>query len=548
MLSLSNIFYEIATILAIATVVGGLAVWLRQPLIMAFIAVGILIGPAGLGMAAAGEEVELFAELGIALLLFVVGLKLDPHEIRAVGSVAITAGIGQILITGCLGYLIALAWGLDAVSAFYVGIALTFSSTIIVVKLLSDKREIDALHGRIALGVLIVQDIVVVLVMIGLTAFGGDAQPTHLGGAILLVLVKGSAFLLLAAALTRYLLPNLLNTLARSTELLSIFAISWAIALASVGDALGFSKEVGAFIAGVSLAATSYRAVLGARLVSIRDFLLLFFFINLGLHIDIAHLGSEIVPAIALSALVLLGKPLMLTVLVGMMGYRKYTSAITSLSLSQISEFSLILATLGVNLGHVPEEVLGLITLVGLMTMGVSTYAIIYSHELYECLSPWLFWFDTLIPHPKKYLGDLAAKEIPPVDVILFGLGRYGGSMIRNLQQQGFRVLGIDFDPELVRYWRREGVSTFYGDAEDSEFAATLPLREARWVVSTLPGERSGLALLHNLQQHHFPGRIALTSHTLREMEILKEAGADLVLLPFRDAAKEAARRLAELS
>ncbi len=543
MFSFGNVFSEIACILAIATAVGGLALWLRQPLIMAFIIVGILIGPAGLRLVSANEEVELLAELGIALLLFVVGLKLDPHEIQSVGPVAIIAGMGQILITGGLGYLIAIFLGFQTIYAFYIGLSLTFSSTIIVVKLLSDRQEIDALHGRIALGVLIVQDLVVVVAMILLTAFSEESDQS-LWQEILAVLLKGGVFLFLIAILTRYLLPKLLHALAYSTELLLIFAISWAITLAAFGDTLGFSKEVGAFVAGVSLASTSYRATLGARLVSLRDFLLLFFFIDLGIHINVSYLGSEVVSALIFSLFVLLGKPLMVMVLISTMGYRKYTSTITSLSLSQISEFSLIIATLGVDLGHIDENVLGLITLVALITMGVSTYMIMDSHIIYEKLSPLVSHLDKLIPHSKQKLGDLDTVNINSIDIIIFGLGRYGGSLIRALQGTGLQVLGVDFNPELVREWRSKGILAFYGDAEDPEFAATLPLNKAKWVISTLPGQRIGLTLLHTLQQQKFQGKIALTSHTQREMEILKNEGSDLVLLPFRDAAQEAARML----
>ncbi|MGK7942246.1 MAG: cation:proton antiporter [Crocosphaera sp.] len=543
MFSFSNVFSEIACILAIATAVGGLALWLRQPLIMAFIIVGILIGPAGLSLVSANEEVELLAELGIALLLFVVGLKLDPHEIQSVGPVAIVAGMGQILITGILGYLIATFLGFNPIPAFYIGLSLTFSSTIIVVKLLSDRQEIDALHGRIALGVLIVQDLVVVLAMILLTAFSENSEQP-LWQEIFSVILKGGTFLLFIAFLTRYILPKLLHSLAYSTELLLIFAISWAIALAAVGDSLGFSKEVGAFVAGVALASTNYRATIGARLVSLRDFLLLFFFIDLGIHINVSYLGAEIVSAIVLSLFVLLGKPLMIMVLMSSMGYRKYTSTITSLSLSQISEFSLIIAALGMDLGHINENVLGLITLVGLITMGVSTYMIMDSHIIYEKLLPLVSHLDRLIPHHHQKLSDLDNVNVYSVDIILFGLGRYGGSLIQALKGSGLQVLGVDFNPELVREWRNQGVLAFYGDAEDPEFSATLPLNQAKWVISTLPGQRVGLTLLHTLEHQKFKGKIALTSHTEREMEILKDAGSDLVLLPFRDAAQEAARML----
>jgi Kef-type K+ transport system membrane component KefB len=547
MIDFSNIFYEIALILAIATGVGFFALRLRQPLIIAFIIVGIFVGPAGVNAVNASEQLELFAELGIALLLFVVGLKLDPHEIEAVGPVALTTGIGEILITGSLGYLIAIGLGLNASSAFYVGIALTFSSTIIIVKLLSDRREIDALHGRIALGILIVQDIVVVLVMIAMSAFTENSD-RGLAQEFLMVLLKGSLFLACVALMTRYLFPKLLPALAQSTELLLIFAISWAVALAALGDALGFSQEVGAFLAGVSLASTPYRADLGARLVSLRDFLLLFFFINLGVHIDVAHLGNEILPALILSLFVLIGKPLMVMVLIGLMGYHKYTSVITSLSLGQISEFSLILATLGVSLGQVTEETLGLITLVGIITMAVSTYMIIDSHHLYDFLSPYLSWVERLNSAFNQQQDELTVLNHTEVDIIVFGLGRYGGNLLQYLSQQQFSIVAIDFDPELVQRCRSQGILAFYGDAEDPEFAATLPLKTAKWVVSTLPGQRVGLALLRTLKQLQFQGKIALTSHSLPEKKLLQQKGADLVLLPFNDAAKEAAQTLVELT
>ena len=546
MLVFNGIFTEIAFLMAIASILGGLALWLRQPLIMAFIAVGILIGPAGLSIIGPSEEVNLFAELGVALLLFIVGLKLDPHEIRSVGIVAVVIALGQILFTGSFGYLIALSLGHTPLAAFYIGICLTFSSTIVIVKLLSDKKEIDALHSRIAVAVLIVQDIVVILMMIALTAFSGDTPQASLSSTLLLAIAKGSGFLLLIVLAARYILPTVLHQAARSTELLVICAITWAIALAALGDELGFGKEVGAFLAGVSLASTHYRATVGANLVTLRDFLLLFFFIDLGIHIDITHLQAELLPAIALSVFVLLGKPLIVMILVGRMGYRKYTGAITSLSLSQISEFSLILAALGVSLGHIPETVMELITLVGLITMGLSTYMIIYSHKIYAYLSPYLNIFQRQVKHPEETLGDLEKTSFARIDVILFGLGRYGGSMIKYLQQQGMVVVGVDFDPEIVKLWQKRDVITLYGDAENPEFTAMLPLNKTSWVVSTIPGKYFGLNLLHVLKCHNFTGKIALTSHSRREMDILYQAGTDLVLLPFRDAAKEAAETLAK--
>ncbi|MDX1655040.1 MAG: cation:proton antiporter, partial [Candidatus Competibacteraceae bacterium] len=266
----SDVFSEVAALLLVAAGIGAVGLWLRQPLIVSFIAAGVLVGPAGLGWVTAADQIDLLAKFGIALLLFIVGLRLDLHLIRTMGPVALATGLGQVLFTSLFGFLIALGLGLPTLGALYVAVALTFSSTIIIVKLLSDKREIDALHGRIAVGFLIVQDLVVILVMIGLTALGADDAQGGLGWAMLWVLVKGLVFLGVIALLMRYALPWLTGQLARSRELLVLFAIAWAVTLAALGEALGFSKEVGAFLAGVSLASTPYREAIAARLVSLR--------------------------------------------------------------------------------------------------------------------------------------------------------------------------------------------------------------------------------------------------------------------------------------
>ena len=543
-MTFSDPFSEIAAVLAVAAAIGALAFWLRQPLIIAFIFVGVLLGPAGLDWVHAFDQVDLFAKLGIGLLLFVVGLKLDPHLIRSVGRVAMVAGLGQMIMTASIAYIVALALGMTPMPAFYVAAALTFSSTVIIVKLLSDSREIDALHGRIAIGILIVQDIVVVAMMIGLTAYGGESQEPHLGKQMMQIIGKGVGFLALIAVVTRYLLPSLLHSLARWPELLTLFAIAWAIGLASLGTELGFSKEVGAFAAGVALAATPYKAILAARLVSLRDFLLLFFFIDLGVQVDIGHLGAALGPAILLSVIVLVGKPMMVMALVGGMRYAKHTAITTGLTMGQISEFSLILAALGLSLGHIDKPTMGLITLIGLITFGLSTYMILYSHWLYRWLAPALSIFKFKIPRSSETRTNDAQADLIPANIIIFGLGRYGRNLAQELQRCGQSVLCVDYDPERVRSWRQSGLATLYGDLDDTELYHALPLADARWVVSTIPDRDKCLVLLHALQHNNFAGRKALTADTIKHREFLLAAGADVVLLPFRDAAAEAAGML----
>lgn len=541
-----DVFTEIAVILALAAAMGAISLWLRQPLIAAFILVGILVGPVCFDCVHAHDEIDLFAELGIGLLLFVVGLRLNPGLIRTQGMVSLVAALGQMLLTATLGYLLARALGMTPMTAFYVAAALTFSSTIIIVKLLSDKHEIHALHGRIAIGILIIQDIAVVLLMLGVAAYGENTGGGHFGWGMLEIFSRGAGLLLLVAVVTRYILPQLLATLSKRPELLVLFGIAWAIGLASLGMELGFSKEVGAFIAGVSLASTRYRAIITARLAGLRDFLLLFFFINMGVHIDVTHLGAAIGPAILLSLFVLLGKPLMVMGLVGRMGYAWHTRIMTGLTLGQISEFSLILVLLGVELGHIDQQVQGLVTLIGLITIGLSSYMIIHAHHIYEWLVPWLARFERRGHHPEDDLGDAQPSNIGQVEVIIFGLDPYGRNVARELMRRGVHILGVDFDPEAVKLHHEEGMLTLYGDVEDPELFHDLPLDSARLVISAIPDRDTSAVLLHALHHHAYRGRIALTAHSKKHKDYLLHAGADVVLLPFRDAAKEAADMLVE--
>ncbi|MEP3855913.1 MAG: cation:proton antiporter family protein [Porticoccus sp.] len=538
---LGSVFLEIGVILGLAAIGGFIAQFLRQPLIVAFIAIGILVGPSGFGMVSHSSEIELFARLGIALLLFVVGLKLDLHIIRTVGPVALASGLGQVLFTSVVGYLIALLMGMSPVTALYVAVALTFSSTIIIVKLLSDKREVDSLHGRIAVGFLIVQDIVVVLVMIGLTAFGQAEEGVNIGREAGAILLKGALMLIGVALLMRYVLPGLLQRMAHSSELLMLFAIAWAVLGASIGDLLGFSKEVGAFLAGISIASTAYREQVAARLVSLRDFLLLFFFIELGASLDILNLGGQLGTAMIFSLFVLVGNPLIVMAIMGYMGYRKRTGFLAGLTVAQISEFSLILAALGLSLGHLGQDTVGLITLVGLITISVSTYMILYSHPLYARLAPWLSIFERKVAY--RELSTTAGDE-EKVDILLIGLGRFGASVATNLRQRGCRLLAVDFDPQAVQYHTRDGYAVRYGDAEDPEFIASLPLSRATWVVSTVRDRAINRMILHGLKQQGYKGKVAISAAGSYDARFFEQAGVDMVLVPYTDAAREAAAQL----
>jgi Kef-type K+ transport system membrane component KefB len=533
-----SVFYELAAILALAAAVGIVALKLRQPLIIAFIVVGVLVGPAGMNWVSESNPIETLASIGIAVLLFVVGLKLDVGLIKSVGPVAVGTGIGQIAFTSIIGFALSMMLGFDVPASAYIAVALTFSSTIIIVKLLSDKREIDSLHGRIAVGFLIIQDICVILAMILLPAFAGGGEGS-LAVQLARLLAVGAAFVGGTFVMMRWVMPPLLDRLAASQELLVLFAIAWAVTLAALGDALGFSKEVGAFLGGVSIASTRYRDAIASRLTSLRDFLLLFFFIELGSRLDMGSIAEQVLPAAVLSLFVLIGNPLIVIAIMGLMGYRRRTGLLAGLTVAQISEFSLILVSLGVSLGHIGTDVLGLVTLVGIVTIGLSTYLIMYSSRLYEFLREPLRVFERATPH--RELED--RSESPArVDVIVMGLGRYGGHIIRRLAGRGIAVLGIDFDPTALKTLRSQGIPTQYGDSADPDFALALPLSSARLVVSTMPQLDINAAIAHGLESAGFDGQFIATAHNETDAAALRERhGVSHTLFPYSDAADEAA-------
>ena len=532
-------FQEIALLLAAAAGIGALGLWLRQPLILAYIVVGIIAGPMVFGWVTAHDPLDLLAQIGVAVLLFTVGLKLDLHLVRRLGAVALATGLGQLTFTILFGYLLALALGMDHLKALYIAVALTFSSTIIIVKLLSDKKELDSLHGRIAVGFLIVQDIAVVIAMMVMSSLN-MAEAGGVAATLGRIVLKLAAAGLLLAVAMRWVLPRLLDLVARSQELMLLFAIAWGVALASLGEVFGFSKEVGAFLAGFSLATSPYREAMSSRLNPVRDFLLLFFFLDLGAKLELTAFEGQIPAALALSAFVLIGNPLIVMAIMGYMGYRKRTGFMAGLTVAQISEFSIVFVAMGVTLGHVGGDALGLVTLVGLLTISVCTYMVLYGQPLYEKLKPWLGLFERKVPFRERAAGNIEA--VP--EVILFGLGRYGGRLMQRLHAQGIATLGVDFDPEALRHARQHGLPVCFGDAEDAELPATLPLESARWVVSTLPDADVNRALISALRAHGHRGRVAVAAHDKDDARMLKKAGASLVFHPYSDAADYAAEIL----
>ncbi|HSK14217.1 MAG TPA: cation:proton antiporter, partial [Phnomibacter sp.] len=467
-------------------------------------------------------------------LLFIVGLKLDLRIIRSMGKIALMTGLGQVIFTSLFGYFIGLALGFSSLHSFYIAVALTFSSTIIIVKLLSDKKEIDSLHGQIAIGFLIVQDIVVILVMIVLSAMRLDTDASLASD---LLRTLGSGMVLLAATwlVMKWVIPGVSTFLAKSQELLTLFAVAWAVSLASAGELMGFSGEVGAFLAGVSLASSKFKDVISSRLVSLRDFLLLFFFVHLGSNLDLSAIGDQLGAAFIFSVFVLVGNPIIVLIIMGLMGYRKRTSFLAGLTVAQISEFSLIFAGLGLAVGHITEETVGLITLVGLITIGLSTYMILYSHKIFEFISPALNIFERKVPYRENMNADEGHKHF---DVVVIGIGRFGQRLLEMLDNHpDLKYLGVDFDPVVVNSLHAKGKDILYGDIEDPELLDQIPYKNSKIIISTVPDMEHSKHLIRSLMREKYQGKIFVTATNKKDTEALSKYPIEKVLMPQQMAA-----------
>lgn len=549
-----DLFLEVAGVLALAAVLSVIALALRQPLIVAFLVAGILAGPAALGIVRTVGPFELLAELGIVLVLFYVGMKLDPGMLRQLGRVALVVGTIQVVSTTLLGVAIAHALGFGLIASAYIGVGLSFSSTIVIVKLISDKREAETLHGRLAVGLLVVQDIWVIVVLVGLSLVGAGAEMEGGGLALdlLQVFLAGALLLFAVFVAMRWVFPRLLDSLARSRELLVLFAVAWGISLAAASQWAGLSAELGGFVAGVALSSSEYREAVASRIVSLRDFMLLFFFVILGASLDLASIRGLLVPVLVLSAFVFLVKPVLVLSLFAVAGFRRRTNFLCASMMGQISEFGLILGALGVSLGHIGENEAGLLTLVALLTIVLSTYVIMGNRGIYDRLRDRLGVFERRTASrgtggPVPLAEEREQEDGEETEILVFGLGRFGEDLAVRLAEHGYVVKGIDLDPRAVARCRRNGVDAVYGDAEDPDFPLHLPVREARLAVSTIPQPRVNRVLRKALRAAGYEGRLIVTAHWDVDAATLKEDGFKDVLLPFREAAQEAARPMARL-
>lgn len=520
----SNVFIELSIILVIVAATSTIMRIIKQPLIIGYILAGIIASPLALNLVHAGETIETFSRIGIAFLLFLVGLHLNPKFIKDVGGISLITGLGQVVFTFLGGLLIGYLLGFNLITSAYVSIALTFSSTIIIMKLLSDKNDLESLYGKIAVGFLLVQDLVAILLLMVLTSInGGNLTDIALGA-----LLKGFGLLFLVFLFSYFAFPLLNNFVAKSQEYLFVASLGWCFALATLFQYVGFSIEIGALVAGITLSMNPSHYQITSRVKPLRDFFLIIFFVFLGTQMQFTNVTNFIIPIIIFSLFVLIGGPLIVMILMGYMGYSKRNSFLVSSAIAQISEFSFILIALGVELNHLSKEILSLITVVGLITIAGSTYFIIYSEKLYRILSKVLSIFER---RGKKF-GEHTYNGSKNYDVILFGHNRIGSDILIYLRKSKKKTLVVDFNPSTVISLAKEGVDARYGDASDVELLNDLDFTSTKMVISTIPSLETNLLLLREVRKVNKRTIFIAIAQQIDDALSLYENGATYVLLP----------------
>jgi Kef-type K+ transport system membrane component KefB len=479
---------------------------LRTPSIVSYIVAGLLLGP-GTGLIAASEAVDLIAEVGIALLLFLVGLELSLARIRDVGKVAVVAGLGQVVFTAAGGLVLAMLLGFGGLESIFIATALTFSSTVVVVKLLDQKGELNALYGRIAVGIFLVQDLVVIVILTFLAGLG-EAEQLQAGSmarGLAVAFVGMGALLGVALLSSRYILPRMFGWVAGAPEALFIWSLCWCFLFVLVAEALNLSPEIGAFLAGVSLAQLPYTHELQRRVHPLMNFFIAVFFVSLGVQMQLGAALEHLFSASALSLFVLIGNPLIFMLIITRLGYGERPAFLTSVTVAQISEFSFIFAGVGLAAGLIAPEILSLITVVGLITIGVSSYMILYNHELYDWTRRVGLLRPFRAPARTEAEDEPGATELLRGHVIVVGMNQMGRRIAESLTARGETVLAVDTDPRKLR---RLPCRTLLGNVEYPSVLEEAGLEDAKLLVSALQIEGTNNLLAYRARDAGVPAAI----------------------------------------
>ena len=536
-----DLLSDIGTAIVAATVLAVAARALRQPLILAYLLAGVVIGPQmGLGVVRDHESIELIAEIGLILLLFIIGLEMDLQKLLAAGRPLVVTGLLQFPLSVALGWLVASALGFASgegrFDAGYMAVAMALSSTMIVVKLLYDKYELMTLPGRITVGVLVFQDVWAILVL--------AVQPSLLEPSIATLLAslgKGTFLVAASLAVSRYALPRLFAFVAKVPELLLVSALAWCFLVAGIASRAGLSREMGALVAGVGMSTFPYNLDVIAKVINIRDFFVTLFFVALGMQIPLPDAWS-LGMAAAASLFLIASRFLCVSPLLGLSGGGIRTGLLAAVNLSQMSEFSLVIAALGLSHGHIGPTTMAVLTFVFVLTSVTSTYMITFNHALHRLLARAL---EVVGLRDSDAAGAAPDAHSNGGQIVFLGFFRDASSIVHQLEIEAERgdpkpvlrdLLVIDFNPTVLAELKRRGIRGVYGDIASMETLHHATLHEARLVVCTITDAvlkgTTNLRLLKQLEKLAPDAEVVVASDTIHGALELYGEGADFVFVP----------------
>jgi Kef-type K+ transport system membrane component KefB len=539
-----QLLHDIALCIIAAWALGVLAQFLRQPVILAYLVGGFALGPAGFNLIHGQESISTISELGLIFLLFMIGLEIDLKKIVSAGSAILVTAASQIL-GGCVlgvAFFWALGFPLTAGKwdALYLGIAAALSSTVIIVKVLYDKRELDTLPGRVTLGLLVLQDLFVILFL--------AVQPSLdnlQASALLLSFARVGILVATALAVSRYLLPPLFHSVARLPELVLVGAISWCFLVGEFAAQLHLSREMGALIAGVSLSTFPYALDVTAKVTSLRDFFVTLFFVGLGMTIPVPNAGL-ISGALIFAAFVVVSRLVLTFAPLYLLRNGLRASLLPAINLSQISEFSLVVMALGLEKFHVSEASKGQVSFAFVLLAALSTFAMMKSNRLTRALIPELKRLGL------RDLDDLAEGAVAGSEghghgarILLIGFFRTASSLLEELRRSEQTLLAdvavVDFNPRVHEALRTRGVKVIYGDISQPETLMHAGVASAEILVCTIPDTllkgTTNLKLIRHLRELNPKAKIIVVAEILDDIPGLYAAGANYVSVARLDEA-----------
>lgn len=517
-----NIFLQISALLGITVSIAFVVRLLKQPLMVAYIVAGILAGPLFLNMLNAENNLfDAFSSFGVVLLLFVVGLSLDLGFLKQVGRTSAWVGFVQMAVTTGLGLVILRFLGFAWIGALYLAAALTFSSTIIVTKLLTEKQDLDSVYGRYTVGLMLVQDIIAIMIMVFLgTEVVGSWQES-----IISLLTRGAVLVVLAVILTKYIVPYILDRVAKSGEFLFLFTVAWCFGVASLVYYLGFSLEIGAIIAGLTLGSSAYRSEIASRVKPLRDFFIVLFFIILGSEMVLSDWHAVIIPSIIIILFIVIVEPFILFFLYRANRFTRRNSFLVSVAAGHVSEFGFVLLLTGKTLGHVSGIELPVFTIVALATIVISSYVITYNESIYRKLLPFFNIFGK-----DKYQQKMQNSNVHEAWVI--GYHRIGWKVCETLQKRHVNFAVVDYNPETIKRLQRRGISCYFGDVADVEFLDSLPFEKAKLIISTLPQTDDQKTMIQHVRRKGGKAIIVANCNHSHNLDEIYDAGADYAMMP----------------